>query len=182
MTIIPKTIAAGVDFTATAWCAEFSGTAWSMVLMLRGPAAIDLPAERDGARHTWSVPASETSGWAPGDYAYSIRATDGEKVREVESGRVRVRPDIAAAAAGYDGRSQNRIALEAIEAVLARRATVDQERYRINTGNGERELYRTPIAELIRLRNHYARLVAQEEAAGSRRGWRQVKVVMRGLC
>src|SRR5690606_10716299 len=104
---------------------------------------------------------------------------DGANVYAVESGRVRITPDLAQAAAGFDGRSQNRIALDAIDAVLARRATLDQERYRINN----RELYRTPIEDLIRLRSYYATLVAREEA--TRKGvspfGRQVKVVMRGM-
>lgn len=179
MQIVPKTIQAGVNFSATAWRSEFSGAAWGMTLMLRGPQVHDLPADRDGARHVWSVPASDTSDWRAGDYAYTIRASDGENVHEVESGRVRITPDLAKAAAGFDGRSQNRIALDAIESVIAKRATLDQERYRINN----RELYRTPIADLIRLRSHYAALVAREEAASKGRSpfGRQVKIVMRGL-
>lgn len=150
-----------------------------MTLMLRGPQAIDLQANRDGARHVWSVPADVTSAWQPGEYAYAIRARSGANAYDVESGRVRIMPDLAAAPVGYDGRSPNRIALDAIEAVLAKRATMDQERYRINN----RELYRTPIADLIKLRAHYARLVAQEEAAARGRPLfgRQVKVVMRGF-
>lgn len=177
--IIPKTIQAGVNFCATAWRSEYSGAAWVMTLMLRGAQVHDLVSERDGARHVWSVPATDTAGWTAGDYAYTIRATDGTNVHEVESGRVRVTPDLAAAAAGFDGRSQNRIALEAIEAVIAKRASLDQERYRINN----RELYRTPVADLIRLRAHYVALVSKEEASrnGKSLFGRQVKVVMRGM-
>lgn len=150
-----------------------------MTLMLRGAQVHDLQSERDGARHVWSVPASDTGAWTAGDYAYTIRATDGTNVHEVESGRVRITPDLATAEAGFDGRSANRIALEAIEAVIAKRASLDQERYRINN----RELYRTPVADLIKLRAHYVALVSKEEASRKGRSLfgRQVKVVMRGM-
>jgi hypothetical protein len=146
--------------------------------MLRGPAALDLLAAREGARHVWRVSAAETSQWIAGEYAYTIRATNDADVLEVEAGRVRILPDLARVAMGFDGRSLNRIALDNIEAVLAKRATLDQERYRINN----RELYRTPIAELLRLRGHYVQQVAREDA--KRRGkslfGRQIKVVMKG--
>jgi len=149
-----------------------------MTLIMRGPESLDLPADRDGARHVWNVAATVTKAWSPGDYSYSLRATDGTEVLELESGRVQIKPDLAAVEAGYDGRSDNRKALEAIEAVLAKRATLDQERYRINN----RELYRTGITELIRLRNYYKRLVVREEGIGRGRDrfMKQVKVVMRG--
>jgi len=178
--IIPYTITAGVNFCATAWRAQFSAAEWTLVLMLRGPAVIDLTAARDGARHVWSVGAAETAAWSPGEYSYAIRAATGRDVLEVESGRVRVLPNLALVTAGFDGRTPNRVALDNIEAVLAKRATLDQERYRINN----RELYRTPIGELIRLRGHYTQQVAREEAKrkGQSLFGRQIKVVMKGSC
>lgn len=174
--IIPRTIGAGFTFTATAWRREFSGGEWSLQLILRGPAAVDIDAERDNARHVFSVPGTETAKWPPGVYAYTIRATDGVDVHLVEKGSVRIKPDLAAMPAGHDGRSDARQALDAIEAVLARRATLDQERYRINN----RELYRTPIADLLRLRAHYLERVRREEAGAAGRGvfGRQVKFRM----
>ena len=98
----------------------------------------------------------------PGTYWFSLRATRGDDVVEVESGQLVVTPDMATASEGFDGRTPAQIALEAIEAVLAKRATMDQERYRINN----RELYRTPIAELIRLRNLYREEVRREQRKG----------------
>lgn len=174
---IPKNIAAGVNFTATAWRPEFSGAEWSLVLLLRGPSSIDVVADRNVSRHVWDVPASETAAWPPGAYAYQVRATrdDGDAVI-VDSGHCTIAPDFASLPAGAETRSPNRIALAAIEAVIAKRATQDQERYRINN----RELYRTPIADLIRLRNHYVELCAREDRKSSgRSAWgRQVKFRM----
>lgn len=172
--IVPKTITAGVDFRASTTQPAF-GEGWTLLLYLRGIGSIDLTATRSAATHTFEAPAADTAAWAPGVYAYTIRATDGFDVVEVESGRVTITPDIAAAGDGFDNRSHARRALEAIEAVLEKRATLDQERYRINN----RELYRTPIRDLLKLRDYYLAEVKREDAkASGRRGWRQVRVVM----
>lgn len=175
--IVPKKISAGVNFTATLWRPEFSGATWTATIILRGPGVIDLEGTRDGARHVWDVAAAESASWTPGDYAFAVRVTDGDAVHEIESGRVRIMPNLAALSAGAETRSEARIALDAINAVLAKRATLDQERYRINN----RELYRTPIAELLKLRAHYVELCRAEdaEAAGGRKLFgKQVKIRM----
>lgn len=177
--IIPKIIAAGVNFSASGYRSEFSGLDWTFVLLLRGPSAITVDAARDGVRHVWDIPAATTKDWAPGEYAYSIRATNEGDVVEVESGRLRIKPDMATAGAGFDGRTENRKALDAIDAVIANRATVDQASYRINN----RELVRTSIADLLKLRTHFFDQVQREEAkARGKSVWgRQVKFVA-GSC
>lgn len=163
---VPQTISAGVNFGFTVWRPEFSGAEWSAHLMLRGPAVLDIDAVRDGALHRFSVLGAITAAWVPGEYAYTIRATNGADVLEVESGRARVFADVAAASAGYDGRSPDRVALDAIDAVIAKRATVDQASYRINN----RELERTPIADLLRLRAYYRDRVRSEKACAAGNG------------
>ena len=115
---------------------------------MRGPIAINLAATIDGDEFVFSADASTTATWSAGDYWYSVRVTSGSAVQELESGQVTVLPDMATASSGYDGRTQAEIALAAIEAVLANRATKDQDRYRINN----RELYRTSISDLLKLR------------------------------
>lgn len=177
--IIPDKIKAGVDFTARACVPAYPAGTWSMTLMLRGVSVIDLSAVADGVTHVFSAPASTTTAWASGLYWYAIRATDGVATVEVESGNVEITPDLATAEAGFDGRSHARTVLEAIEAVIEKRATLDQERYRIN----QRELYRTPIADLLKLRDRYKAEVAREDAKarGQSLFGRQVKVVMRPM-
>lgn len=119
--------------------------------MFRGPSQIDLTAEPAGASHRFLVSASATGEWSPGDYWYSVRATDGTTVVEVEAGQITIKPDLASISAVHDGRDHVRRVLDAIEAVLERRATQDQEKYKINN----RELWRTPISELLVLRDRY---------------------------
>ena len=72
-----------------------------------------------------------------------------------------MRPDIAQLAAGHDARSHVQRVLDAIEAVLEKRATLDQEQYRINN----RELRRTPIADLLKLRDRYRMELQRAKAA-----------------
>ena len=91
--IVPENIAAGLKFTATFTLPAY-GEGWQLLLYLRGPAVIDLTATRSGATYTFEAAASVTAGWAPGLYAYSVRATDGFDVVEVESGQVTIDPDL----------------------------------------------------------------------------------------
>lgn len=139
---------------------------------MRGPSQINMTAALDGK---FTATAAETASWVPGTYWWTIRATNGDDVEEVENGTLIVLPDMVNATGAFDGSSENEKALQAIHAVLAKRASLDQERYRINN----RELYRTPIADLIKLRGYYARLVAAEKrkACGKSGRWGRPVVV-----
>lgn len=171
---LPATATAGLNFSALVDVPAYPAPEWALVAYIRGPKSVDLTATPAGTAHQFSAPAGTTSEWAAGDYWYSLRATRGAEVVEIERGTLRVLPDLAAAGDGYDGRSAAQIALDAINAVLEKRATLDQERYRINN----RELYRTPIADLIKLRSFYAQQVRRENAcrAGRSTFGRQVLV------
>jgi hypothetical protein len=133
--------------------------------VIRGPQPINLTATASGADHLFSADAATTEGWVPGTYWYSLRATMGSAIMEAGSGQICVLADLANVTGVYDGRSQNEIALEAIDAVMAKRATQDQLRYKIN----ERELWRTPVADLLKMRAYYAVQVARERARASGR-------------
>lgn len=159
--ILPTEIKAGLSFELTVERADYPAPDWTVLLLLRGPSAIDLTSVDAGALHRLSATAAVSSGWLPGEYAYSLRATNGADVVELESGAVPLRADLATATPGTDQRLHTRKVLAAIEAVIEGRATLDQERYRI----GERELHRTPIADLLKLRAHYRAELARETAA-----------------
>lgn len=94
----------------------------------------------------------------PGRYWYSVRAVSATDTREICTGEIDISADFANLPAGYDGRSQNEIALAAINAVIANRATQDQQRYTI----GDRELWRTPISDLLKLKASYTAKVRAE--------------------
>lgn len=157
----PAKIGAGLTFDLLLTLTAYPAPAWAISVYLRGPSSISMTAAAEGSQHRFRQTLSETANWAAGDYWYTLRAVDaatGDMV-EVECGQVTITPDLVNAAVGFDGRTPNQIALDAIEAVIAQRATLDQERYRINN----RELYRTSIPDLLKLRDHYVRLVKREQ-------------------
>lgn len=162
---LPESITAGLDFQAVVTLAEYPAPDWTLTAYLRGPAPIDLTATADGANHILAADAATTTTWMKGAYWYVLRATNGSAIMEAGSGQLEVLPDFATITGTYDGRSQNKIALDAIDAVMAKRATLDQQRYKIN----ERELWRTSMADLLKLRAYYSVQVARENAKASGR-------------
>lgn len=158
----PRKLTAGLTFTHLVELGRYPAPEWSLTLSMRGPNSINLQATAAGKHHEIRASAQETAQWAAGMYWFSARVSNQSgDVHEVASGKVEVLPDLSAQDEGYDGRSHARRMLDAIEAVLEKRATIDQERYRI----GNRELYRTPLPELKRARKEYLEEVAREEAA-----------------
>lgn len=129
--------------------------------MLRGPGSIDIDATADGSSFRLNVAASVTAAWAPGRYWYVLRVSKDGTVIDVEDGELLVTPDFAAGGVGYNGNDHVRRVLDAIEAVLEKRATLDQQRYTINN----RELWRTPIPELLVLRDRYRAELSRNRAA-----------------
>lgn len=175
--LFPRTITAGLTLDAPVTLSAYPPPSWQLTAVLRGPKAITLSARHEGKAHRFHAVASETSLWSAGNYLLSLRAarTDGTVV-ELYSDTVTIRPDIELLGDGHDARGHVQRVLDAIEAVLEKRATLDQEEYRINN----RELRRTPIGELLKLRDRYRAELARMEAG--RRGslfLRSVKVAFR---
>jgi hypothetical protein len=79
---------------------------------------------------------------------------------EVDRGKVVLVPNFSANG-NLDQRTHARKVLESIEAVLEQRATLDQEEFTINN----RSLKRTPLPELMKLRDRYRAMVTAEENA-----------------
>lgn len=164
--LFPRSILAGMTLEHRVVTTYHAAPEWTLRAILRGPGHIDdLQAVHDGRNHVFRASAAATAQWLPGEYVYSLRATDEDGVvMELDSGTVLVRPDISMLpAAGYDARSHVARVLDAIEAVIEKRATLDQEEYRINN----RELKRTPIGDLLRLRDRYRAELRRMTAARS---------------
>lgn len=162
---VPEKLTAGL--TARFPCALdlYSPPIWSLKLIARGPVPLDLSAVPLGTGFQFEALGTETASWTAGVYGYELRVEDGADVVCVEAGNFEVIADLSQAAADHDPRSPSQIALDNIDAVIAKRATKDQERYKIN----DRELQRTPIADLLTLREFYRKQVAQEQR-GAKRG------------
>jgi molecular chaperone DnaK (HSP70) len=123
------------------------------------PISLTATANDDGSYHTQSLP-SATANYAAGWYTVKSWV---EKSNERISLADQVFQILAdpATATSFDARTHARKVLDAIEAVLENRATLDQEEYAING----RSLKRTPVADLIRLRSAYKVEVSREVAA-----------------
>jgi hypothetical protein len=159
---IPDALRAGLSLRLTLIEPAFPAPDWSLQLIVRGPGAFDLTSVADGAAHRFEASAEVTGAWAPGAHWYELRALGpDDEVLAVCDGPVEIRADLHAAEAGFDGRSHARKVLAAIEAVIENRATMDQQSYQINN----RQLSRTPIGDLLKLRSFYRTEAAREKAA-----------------
>lgn len=177
MSIIPQRLTAGVTFQLSVVLPAFQSPQWCLKAYFRGLSVINFDAAPgENGVHRFLVTATDTALWLPGRYWYSLRAVNDAETVEIEAGTVTIAPDLAAAGPEYDGRGHARRVLEAIEAVLEKRATQDQQRYLI----GNRELWRTPIADLLLLRDRYRAEVLRKQSAGAGNLWgRQVGVSFR---
>ena len=146
--------------------ADYPASAWTLKYYLRNASArIDLTASAYDTDdyQIEETPAEQTAGaWTAGTYdwrAYVERGSGATLERyEIDRGKVVISADFTAAA-NLDSRSHARVVLDAIEAVLENRATMDQEEYSI----AGRSLKRTPVKDLMAMRERYAAMVKAEE-------------------
>ena len=99
----------------------------------------------------------------------------------VDDGTSAVEASLAAASAetAVDTRSRVKRILDAVDAMIEGKATLDQQEYVIDTGAGSRSLKRIPIPDLILLRKTYAQLYNRElRKSGRRRGGRAFKTYL----
>lgn len=161
MSNFPSSITAGTTFDRTVILTAYPAPDWQLSAYLRNAHDLTLQALAEETNHRFLVAASVTALWSPGDYWYALRVSNGTEVHEIETGQVTIKPDLAAVHGEYDGRNHVQKVIDAIEAVLEKRATLDQQRYTINN----RELWRTPIPELLRLRDRYRAELRRMNAA-----------------
>jgi hypothetical protein len=157
------------DYPASTWTLKY----WFK--RMGGTDKFSITASADGDNHAVSVAAATTLAYVADDYTWVAVVTSGAEVREVDSGTMKILPrydqDVA-----LDDRTHAKKVVEAIEAVIEGRATKDQEEYTI----GSRSLKRTPIKDLITLRDKYkAELYREQLAENARNGMQGSKLVVR---
>lgn len=124
--------------------------------------AITLTATTSGTDYRVQVAPATTGAWTAGEYSWSSWVEKTGARYTVSSGLVTLIADPSAATT-FDGRTHARRTLDAIEAVIEGRATLDQQEYQI----GNRTLKRMPIADLLKFRSLYKSEVAAEAAASN---------------
>ncbi len=139
---------------------------WTLTHVLRGPSAIDLTATAMGRDYRTVVVSAITATWLPGDYTYReiVIKPDGQRYT-VGGGTLRILPDLAQAAAGYDGRTQAEKALDdarsAMATFMATQGAV--KRYTI----GMRSMEFQTAAEIIPIIRYWELKVANERTKTS---------------
>lgn len=135
---------------------------WSLSYRLINAAGkIDIDASASVDDHLVSVASTASAAYAVGAYDWVAYVEKAGERYTVGSGRITIRPDLAAQSAGYDARSTARKLLDAVEAVLANRATRADLEYEI----AGRRMKSMSHADLLAARDKLKREVAAEEAA-----------------
>lgn len=156
----PTEAVSGDTWLWTRDLADYPAGTWTLTYYFKNRTQeFTIAATADGTTHVVAAAKATTAAYQPGEYHWTAVVDDGAERKTVERGTLIVLPDPAATGAGYDGRTHARKVLDAIEAVLENRATMDQEEYSI----GGRSLKRTPVKDLMAMHEKYRALVNAEE-------------------
>ena len=113
---------------------------------------IKIDASADGDDFLISVPATTTAGFNAGIYSFIARVDDGAgDIETVDVGKIEILPDFEAATTGFDDRSHVKKVLDALEATILGKASLDQLSYSI----AGRSISRLSPSELIEWRDQY---------------------------
>lgn len=159
-TIEPVEIVVGDTLEWQKSLADYPAPSWTLNYYFRGRVgSFDITASASGSDHLVTVAKATTAGYKAGDYQWTAVVSSATERFTVGEGLTTVKPDPTKTGAGLETRGHARKVLDAIEAVLEGRASKDQEEYTI----GQRSLKRTPLEELMKLRNRYRAEVLAEE-------------------
>jgi len=160
----PDVLNVGDTWKWTKTLADYPASVWTLTYRFKSATGgFEITATASGDDHAVNVPYGTTEGYAAGFYSWVASVLAAGERYIVDSGTCTLNPDYRSgtATAAYDGRTHARTVLDAIESVIEGRATLDQEAYEI----AGRSLKRTPIADLLKLRQHYKTEVQSEAMA-----------------
>lgn len=144
---------------------DFPADSWTLTYYLRSDqpgSAIDIVATADSLNFEVDVAPSESAAYTPATYYWTAFVSKSGDRKLVASGRLVIKEDPSQIALPVDGRSHARRTLEALEAVIERRATSDQQRYAFSAVG--RSVDKMPIADVLKFRDYYLSIVKQEDA------------------
>lgn len=157
----PTQLVAGDTWTWDRALADYPAPTWSLTyVFVNATQRFTIDSAASGTAHRMSLTAAQSSTKIAGDYTWVLFAKSSGQRYQVATGRMTILPNFEADRP-FDTRGHARRTLDAIEAVLENRASLDQQAYTING----RSLTRMPIADLLRLRDTYRAEVAREQAA-----------------
>lgn len=153
-----------ISFTkgdSLSWCkmlSDYPASSWALTYYIRGTASLDVVATSDGDTHVVSLTTAQTATLDAGDYWWQAKASKGADIVTVASGQFTVFPSLNDTVAGHDGRSHVKRTLDALEAMIEKRATLDQQSYSING----RSLSRMTMDEILAWADKYRRFYRDE--------------------
>lgn len=111
----PATLVAGDTIAWTRELSDYPASTWTLAYRLINAAnTIDITASADGDTHSVAVSAAVSATYQPGVYTWQAYVTAGAARYTVGSGRIEIKPDLAAQQGGFDTRSEARQILEAL--------------------------------------------------------------------
>lgn len=109
--------------------------------------------------HLVNISAASTANYTAGIYNWQSYVTKAGERYDIGAGVIEIKPNFAAQASGYDGRSDVKITLDAIVAMLKGIPTSNQWLWKING----KEVERYNLPDLIALHKRYLALYAAEQ-------------------
>jgi hypothetical protein len=171
-TFAPRQITPGETLEWTKSFDDFPADEWTVTYYFRGAGpgfdAVGTPDEADELDHAFTVPSTTSDDTSAGRYNFQAWAVKDTEKHLVDQGETEVLPSLAALAVGtnYDGRSTEKRILDAIDAIMAGKATLDQQEYMIGAAGAQRMLRRIEPTQLLELRKYYAGLVRAQRRQG----------------
>lgn len=169
----PREIVIGETLKWERNLADYPADEWAVTYYVRGAGTgFDALGTADDTTHQFTVAASTTANMTAGRYDFEAFAVKGSEKYLVDSGRCLVKATLAilATSTTYDGRSQAKKILDAIDNLMLGKAALDQQKYLIASGvpgfTSQREAERIDPDKLLGLRKYYARIVRRENGGG----------------
>lgn len=144
------------DYPAPTWTLSYTLFAAGGIVSFQSTAV--------GTEHSIHLAPATTANYPAGRYDWVAHVSDGADRYQIGAGVIQILPDLSAAAS-YDGRSHARKVLDAIDALIERRATAGDVDL-VSVASGDKNIARS-LPELLKLRDRYAAMVAQEERAAA---------------
>lgn len=138
--------------------AQYPTSLWNLTYYIRGAANLDVLATKNATMFLVNISSAQSSNLIAGSYWWQAVLTKGVDRITIGSGRLEVKPNIQSVPINYDGRSHVKKTLDALDAMIEKRATSDQQSYSIQG----RSLSRMNIDEILVWREKYRRFYSSE--------------------
>jgi len=134
---------------------------WTLKYFLRGASKLDLTATANGSSWQTAITATASALLIPGVYFWQARAESGSSKVTLGSGRTVVKPSLESASENFDGRSQAKKDLEAVQAAIRALSSSGVSEYTI----ANRTVRKVDVPSLLKLESKLKSDVAREEKA-----------------